>query len=100
MKINSFTQTKTYRPNAPAKPAFKSQYEINGTSITSRQQVFTMGMLMSNFWIYDARNTFFDVKRRNVMGNFTIKVNDMRDPIVERILTNNRIEFKKIEKKY
>ncbi len=92
----------TYR-NLPKRcntPSFKSQYEINGDSIASRQQVFTLGMMMNNFWIYDARNTFFDIKRKNVMGKFKVKVNDLKDQTFERIMQNNRIEFKKLESNY
>lgn len=78
-------------------PSFKSEYEIDGNTIGSRQQVFTLGMLMSNFWIRDARNTFEDIKRKSVYGKFNIKVNDMRDPVVEHILQNNQILFQKID---
>ena len=81
-------------------PSFKSQYEINGDSISSRQQVFTMGTMMNNFWIYDARNTFFDIKRKNVMGKFKIKVNDLKDKAFERVMENNRIEYKKLGSNY
>ena len=83
-----------------SQPSFKSLYEINGDTITSRQQVFTMGMLMSNFWIHDSRNTFYEIRRKYVSGKFTINVNDLKDQIVERILTNNNIKFKKLDKKY
>ncbi len=104
MRINSSDKNITTEPlKMPLKrynrPSFKSEFEINGDSISSRQQVFTLGMLMNNFWIRNARNTFFDVKRKYVSGKFNIYVNDLKDPIVERILTNNRIEYKKIDKK-
>lgn len=91
IQTNSGKQLKKIKP-----PAFTSQFEIDGTSASSRQQVFTLGMLMSNFWIQDSRNTFMDVKRKGVYGNFTIKVHDTRDSIVERILNNNTIYYKKI----
>lgn len=103
MKIDPISNSfKTFQPNAIKKSknsSFGSEYEINGDSIVTRQQVFTMGMLMNNFWMYDARNTFFDVKLRHVYGKFNIKINDARDFIVERILERNRIEYKKLDKK-
>lgn len=104
MKINSIsafnTQPKTNKINQqpPQKaPSFGSRYEINGDTILTRQQVFTMGMLMNNFWMHNARNTFMDIKYKHVYGRFTIQVNDARDHIVEKILENNRIEFKKLD---
>ena len=101
MRINNINNTPYARNHAPLKrskpPSFKSEYEIDGNTIASRQQVFTMGMLMSNFWIRDARNTFNDIKRKGIYGKFNIKVNDYRDDIVERILNNNMIKFTKID---
>ena len=103
MKINpyKFNVNNNYptQKTSSKKPAFKSRYEINGDSIYSRQQVFTLGMLMSNFWIWDARNTFYDIRLKDIRGKFDIRVNDSKDFIVEKILTKNRIEFKKIENK-
>lgn len=99
MRINSTNNYSTYTPKTKFKqPSFTSEYEINGNSVASRQQVFTLGMLMSNFWIRDSRNTFYDIRRKNIMGKFNIYVNDMKDSVVERILQNNRIEFKKVDK--
>lgn len=107
MKINSsYTNIKNNSINTASgaispkrrQPSFKSQYEINGDTISSRQQIFTLGMLMNNFWLQDARNTFYDIRRKYVTGKFRIKVNDLKDQTVERILTNNNIEFKKLGK--
>lgn len=103
MKINSFntyTPQKIEKKQISKQPSFGSTYEINGDSILTRQQVFTMGMLMNNFWMYNARNTFMDIKLKHVYGKFNIEVNDARDHIVEKILENNRIEYKKLEKPY
>lgn len=105
MKINSsYINIKYNRPGSVSQkrsqPAFKSQYEINGDSISSRQQIFTLGMLMNNFWLLNARNTFFDIRRKYVTGKFRIKVNDLKDQTVERILSNSNIEFKKLGKNY
>jgi len=100
MKINpistNYTNINPVKISKP--PSFTGEYEINGDTVVTRQQIFTLGMLMNNFWMYDARNTFFDIKLKHVYGKFNIKVNDARDHIVERILTNNRIEFKKLDK--
>ena len=103
MKINSFG-TQNIPLSKPrqkgASPSFGSTYEINGDTILTRQQVFTMGMLMNNFWMQDARNTFHDIKLRQVYGKFNIRVNDARDQIVENILDYNRIEYKKLDNPY
>lgn len=79
-----------------SKPAFTSKYEIDGTTISSRNQIFTLGTLMNNFWIQDARNTFYDIKLKNVSGKFNVKVNDLKDQAFENIMKNNQIEFKKL----
>ncbi len=98
MRINQFSNTPQMNLQKRCNnPSFKSQYEINGDSISSRQQVFALGTLMNNFWIYDARNTFFDIKRKNVMGKFNIKVNDLKDHAFEQVMQNNRIEYKKLD---
>lgn len=102
MRINNINSIPRIIPHTEEQkksksPSFKGEYEIDGNTIGSRQQVFTIGMLMSNFWIRDARNTFEDIKRKSVYGKFKIKVNDMRDPIVERILQNNQIVFQKVD---
>ena len=103
MKINStglYTQTQQKKASKGNLPSFGSTYEINGDTILTRQQVFTMGMLMNNFWMQDARNTFHDIKLRQVYGKFNIRVNDTRDQIVEKILDSNRIEYKKLDNWY
>ncbi len=97
--INSFNTLQLNRIKKSKNPSFGSEYEINGDTIVTRQQIFTMGMLMNNFWMYDAKNTFLNVKLKHVYGKFNIKVNDARDFIVERILDRNRIEYKKLDKK-
>lgn len=81
--------------SASVQPAFTSQYEVDGNSIISREQIFAFGTLMNNFWLYDTRNTFFDIKRKNVMGKFTVKVNDMRDKAFEEAMKRNNIKFTK-----
>ena len=103
MRINSITSAQQQQIKQVQKqksPSFGSTYEINGDTILTRQQVFTMGMLMNNFWMQDARSTFHDIKLRQVYGKFNIRVNDTRDQIVERILDHNRIEYKKLDNPY
>lgn len=102
MKINQISNYQNVNLQKRCKaPTFRSQYEINGDSIVSRQQVFTLGTMMNNFWIYDARNTFFDIRQKNVMGKFKINVNDLKDPVFERVMNYARIEYKKLgENKY
>lgn len=82
-----------------SQPAFTSYYEIDGNSVISRDQVFTLGTLMNNFWLQDTRNTFFEIKRKNVMGKFTVRVNDLKDKAFEDIMQRNNIKFTKTDKK-
>ena len=93
--INNSYQTQQLTKRC-SKPAFTSKYEIDGTTISSRNQIFTLGTLMNNFWIQDARGTFYDIRLKNVSGKFNVKVNDMKDQAFENIMKNNMIQFKKI----
>ena len=68
-------------------------------SVISREQVFTLGTLMNNFWLQDTRNTFNEIKRKNVMGKFTVKVNDLKDKAFEDIMQRNNIKFNKTDRK-
>ena len=97
--VSGFTKSSglTSKTTSANKPAFTSQYEIDGNSIISREQVFALGTLMNNFWLYDTRNTFYDIKRKNVMGKFTVKVNNMRDKAFEEAMQRNNIKFTKKE---
>jgi len=78
-------------------PYFKGKYEVDATSAVSRNQVFTLGMLMSNFWIRDARVTCNRLKNNSVYGKVTLNVNVNKEKIVERILKSNNIQFTKLD---
>lgn len=78
-------------------PNFKGKYEIDTSTAVSRNQVFTLGMLMSNFWIMDSRNTFNRIRYNSVYGKATVNVNVTKEKIVEQILKNNNIQFKKLD---
>ncbi len=104
MKINSYN-TNFYtgitggRKFQCQKPSFTSYYEIDGNSAISREQVFTLGTLMNNFWLQDTRNTFYEVKRKNVSGKFTVHVNDLKDRAFEDIMQRNNIKITKTDRK-
>lgn len=89
MNIQPFTPN--YMPN------FKGKYEIDTSTAVSRNQVFTLGMLMSNFWIMDSRNTFNRIRYNSVYGKAVVNVNVNKEKIVENILKNNNIQFKKLD---
>lgn len=90
MNIPKFT------PNN-ALPNFKGKYEVDATTAVSRNQVFTLGMLMSNFWIREARVTCNRLRNNSVYGKVILNVNVNKETIVERILKNNNIQFKKLD---
>ncbi len=79
------------------KPDFKGRYEVDASTAVSRNQVFTLGMLMSNFWIRESRQTFNRARNNSVYGKVILNVNVNKETIVERILKNNNIQFKKLD---
>lgn len=97
--INSNLPTAGEKLKKASQPAFTSYYEIDGNSVISREQVFTLGTLMNNFWLQDTRNTFFEIKRKNVMGKFTVRVNDLKDKAFEDLMQRNNIKFNKTDRK-
>lgn len=97
--INSNLPTGGEKLKKVSQPAFTSYYEIDGNSVISRDQVFTLGTLMNNFWLQDTRNTFFEIKRKNVMGKFTVRVNDLKDKAFEDLMQRNNIKFNKTDRK-
>lgn len=102
MKINAINTCKYNSPikqNDKRNPSFKSDYEIDTSSIYGRSQILTLGMLMNNFWINNARYTFQQMKYNGVFGPVVLQVKDLRDNIFERIMQNNNIPYKKIENK-
>lgn len=78
-------------------PRFKGRYEVDGSTAVSRNQVFTLGMLMSNFWIMQSRVTFNQFRNNSVYGKVTMNVNVNKEKIVEKILKNNNIQFRKLD---
>ena len=87
MQIN---RVNSYTPN------FNSRYQIDTSSAESRSQVFTLGMLMSNFWIDNARYTFTRIRNTNVFDTVEITTKDDRNHIIETILKNANIKYKRL----
>ena len=54
-------------------------------------------MLMNNFWVRNAKDSFVDLKYKNVYGTTQIEVNEDKAKIVETILKKNNIKFKKLD---
>lgn len=78
-------------------PQFKGKYEVDASTAISRNQVFTLGMLMSNFWIRDARVTCSQLRNNSVYGKVVFNVNVNKERIVENILKMNNIKYKKLD---
>lgn len=87
MQIN---RVNSYTPN------FNARYQIETSSAESRSQVFTLGMLMSNFWIDNARYTFTRIRNTNVFDTVEITTKDDRNHIIETILKNANIKYKRL----
>lgn len=104
MKINSVNfypkQCLYKNQKTDVQPSFKSVYTVDTGSATSRQQVLTLGMLMSNFWVYNPRPTFNKIRNTGVYGTVDINVKDYKDQIVERIFKNNNIKYTKQDNNY
>ena len=50
--VNNIPQQKQlFNQKRCTDPSFKSVYTVDTGTATSRQQVLTLGMLMSNFWV-------------------------------------------------
>ena len=88
-----------YSPYINSVP-FKSKYEIDASSAISRNQIFTLGMLMNNYWMTNPRGTFNQLKYNSVYGKVVINVKVDRDNIVESILKRNNIEYKKLDENF
>ncbi len=84
-------------PNVFNSPHFKGKYEVDASTAISRNQVFTLGMLMSNFWIRDARLTCSQLRNNSIYGKAVLNVNVDKEHIVERILNMNNIKYKKLD---
>jgi len=92
MRINNIS------PCYNSRPTFKSEYDVDFATAVSRQQIFTLGMMFNNFWMYNPRPTFNQVKY-NTYGQYRLRFKDNQDRIVEGILKENNIGFKKVENK-
>lgn len=90
MYINSISNKQT-------NVVFKSKYEIDASTAINRNQVFTLGMLMNNFWMRDSRATFNRLRYNSVYGKTVIEVNVNKDKIVEGILKRNNISYRKLD---
>ena len=75
--------------------AFKSTYTVDTGSVTTRDQLFTLGAMMNNFWINSPRATFMNIKNNGVYGFIDIDVKNNKDKLFERVMTNNGILFEK-----
>ena len=93
MKITPNTFSPQYKSFSPE---FKGKYEVDTSTAVSRNQVFTLGMLMNNFWLFDARTTFNKIKYNSVYGKVTVNVNVDKEHIFERILKMNNIKYEKL----
>lgn len=96
--VNNYTYSPSKSSNKN-QPSFKSDYEVDTSTAYSRSQILTLGMLMNNFWLNNARYTFQQVRYSGVFGNVTFHVKDLRDHIFETIMKNNNISYKKSDKK-
>lgn len=76
-------------------PAFKSTYTVDTGTATSKQQIFTLGALMNNFWINNTLTTFNRIRSTGVYGKVDINVKDYKDKAFESVLKNNGILFEK-----
>lgn len=96
--VNNYTYTPSKSSNQN-KPSFKSDYEVDTSTAYTRSQILTLGMLMNNFWLNNARYTFQQMRYSGVFGPVTFHVKDLRDNIFETIMKNNNISYKKNEQK-
>ena len=85
MKITNYLQS----------PSFKSVYVVDTGTATSKQQIFTLGAMMNNFWINNANTTFNRIRNTGVYGKVDVSVKDYKDKAFEAVLKNNRISYEK-----
>ena len=76
-------------------PSFKSVYTVDTGSATSKQQIFTLGALMNNFWINNAGTTFNRIRSTGVYGKVDINVKDYKDNAFESVMKYNGISYQK-----
>ena len=75
--------------------SFKSTYTVDTGSATSKQQIFTLGALMNNFWVNNAATTFNRIKNTGVYGKVDINVKDYKDSAFESVMKYNGISYTK-----
>ena len=76
-------------------PTFKSVYTVDTGTATSKQQIFTLGAMMNNFWVNNANITFNRIRNTGVYGKVDVYVKDYKDKAFESVLKNNRIAYEK-----
>ncbi len=76
-------------------PSFKSIYTVDTGSATSKQQIFTLGALMNNFWINNVGTTFNRIRSTGVYGKVDINVKDYKDNAFESVMKYNGISYQK-----
>ncbi len=76
-------------------PSFKSVYTVDTGSAQSKNQIFTLGALMNNFWVNNAGTTFNRIRSTSVYGKVDISVKDYKDRAFEAVLKNNGITYEK-----
>ena len=76
-------------------PNFKSTYTVDTSTATGRNQIFTLGALMNNFWINNAGSTFSRIRNTGVYGQIDINVKDYKDNSFESVMKYNGISYKK-----
>jgi len=95
--INSINPCTHVVDNSRGKsPSFKSEFVVDASTAVSRQQLLTLGMLTSNFWIYRPIETF-ERMRYNTYGQIKIQVKDSKDNVFAEILNKNYIKFTKTD---
>lgn len=75
--------------------SFKSTYTVDTGSATSKQQIFTLGALMNNFWVNNVATTFNRIKNTGVYGKVDINVKDYKDSAFESVMKYNGISYTK-----
>ena len=97
MKItNNITYKPLYQPSKK-QPNFKSDYQVDLSTAYTRSQVLTLGMMMNNFWVNNARYTFQEMRYNGAYGPVIFHVKDARDYFFEQIMKNQNISFKKVD---
>lgn len=95
--VNHNICSKSNSKKLSSKPNFTSDYQVDLSTAYTRPQILTLGMMMNNFWINNARYTFQEMKYNGVYGPVVFHVKDTRDNIFEQVMQNQNISYKKID---